>query len=593
MTAGQAPGVRPSPATAFSAALLTEFARLGVRDVVVAPGSRSQALALVAAGLERVGAIRLRVRIDERSAGFLALGVAKEMREPVIVITTSGTAVANLHPAVLEAHHSGVPLILLTADRPEELHGIGANQTTTHVGMFGEAVRRTWDIGAPTGEPGEPESAASIAQAVTWAATGEDGGTGRGPVHLNVAFTEPLAGVWEPPSEPIADERWAAAPDHAARGRFVPMGDIGTPLERGPRTVVIAGAGAGERQPGAPERLARELGAPLFAEVVSGQHFGPNLVVPYREVIRDEAFLDGLERIVVFGRPTLSREVPWLIERGGAETIVVRSDGADDVNPGHAVQRFEDAVRAGDGPESDPAWLRRLVHVSRRYLDGSPDVAPEVFASAGAKARHELDAVRARVTRRALVEAVWRASWPIDRLVVASSRLVRTLDRWAPGKAIPVFANRGLAGIDGNTSTAIGVALAARVREDREPHVVGGETRIGGVHGTTRLLTGDLAFLHDVGGLAFGEGEERPRIMVVVGNDGGGTIFDDLEVAALAEGAAAADFDRVMLTPQRASIEDLARAYGWEYRRVETRGELDPALGACAGPTIVEVPLAR
>jgi len=210
---------------------------------------------------------------------------------------------------------------------------------------------------------------------------------------------------------------------------------------------------------------------------------------------------------------------------------------------------------------------------------------------------------------------VWRATWPHDRLVLAASRLIRELDRVAPGKRVVVHANRGLAGIDGTISTAVGVALA---QQSSIPERAGGEemassapvvapvarTRVRPAHreiGVTRLLAGDLAFLHDVGGLAFGEGEQRPRIMVIVGNDGGGTIFDDLEVAEArasngVEGAASpgpSPYDRVMLTPQTASIEHLAGAYGWEYRRVETRGELDPALSACTGPTIVEVPLPR
>ena len=587
-------GAAPGPATAFAAALLIEFARLGVRDVVVSPGSRSQALALVAAALGRSGQVRLRVRIDERSAGFLALGIARESGEPVVVVTTSGTAVANLHPAVLEAHHSGVPLIVLTADRPEELHGIGSNQTTTHVGMFGDAVRRTWDVGAPTGEPGEEQAAVAIAQAVADAARGSGSQNAVGPVHLNVAFTEPLSGRWEVPSAlRLAPLAQGSVKGLLAQGSVVGEGpplperggaeSKGAPLRLpvGPRTAVIAGAGAGPRA----EELARELGAVLFAEAVSGARFGPNLVVPYREAIRSEEFQDALERIVVLGRPTLSREVPWLIGRGTAETIVVRTPGADDVNPGHAVTAFADAVEAVGAldPAVARAWVAPWVAASRARLDDGEDVAPEVFAAAGDKARHELDAVRRPVSRRALVEAVWRASWPHDRLVVAASRLVRELDQRAPGKAIRVHANRGLAGIDGTTSTAIGIALASQ----------GGSGTA--VRGVTRLLTGDLAFLHDVGGLAFSPDEERPRILVVVGNDGGGTIFDALEVAEMrtADAASAADFDRVMLTPQAVSIEAVARAYGWEYRRVENRGELDPALSACAGPTVVEVPLAR
>ena len=163
------------PATAFAAAFLTELTRHGVQHVVVSPGSRSQALALAAAELETMGRIRLHVRIDERVGGFLALGLAVESGAPVAVITTSGTAVANLHPAALEAHHQGVPLVLLTGDRPEELRGVGANQTTTQPGIFAGAVE-SWDIPAPEGGAGEIDGARRLAARAVATARGDDGG---------------------------------------------------------------------------------------------------------------------------------------------------------------------------------------------------------------------------------------------------------------------------------------------------------------------------------------------------------------------------------------------------------------------------------
>ncbi|HXR45470.1 MAG TPA: thiamine pyrophosphate-binding protein, partial [Pseudolysinimonas sp.] len=169
-----------SAASAWSVALLGEFIRLGVRDLVLCPGSRSQALALAAAQYERAGLLRLRVRIDERGAGFLALGLAVETRTPVLVVTTSGTAVAELHPAVLEAAHSGVPLVLLTADRPEELLGIRANQATVQDGIFGDAVR-AWNVPAPSDDTGAVELARAALDGID------------GPVHLNLAFRAPLS----------------------------------------------------------------------------------------------------------------------------------------------------------------------------------------------------------------------------------------------------------------------------------------------------------------------------------------------------------------------------------------------------------------
>lgn len=570
-----------APSTAFAAALISELVRRGVGHLVVAPGSRSQALALVAAELERAGLVRLHVRIDERSAAFLALGIGLESGVPAAVITTSGSAVANLHPAILEAHHAGVPLLVITADRPAELHGIGANQTTRQTGIFGEALRVELDVPAPRGEPGETAAAAEVAARALGAALGDGDPLGRGPAQINLALAEPLSGPWSAAPGLVP----AVAP---APGRPEEIAE----LDAAPRTAVIAGSGAGL----AAEEAARALGAVLFAEVVSGAHFGPNLVVPYREVIRDLDFLESVERVIVFGHPTLSREVPWLIARDGIEVIGVRGPGAEDYNPGRVITRFVDGIRVS-GPEASARtrdWVRPWVAASRAFLERGEDLAPDVALRPAEKARHELDAVRRPVTRRTLAEAVWRATWPHDLLVVGASRLVRELDRVAPGKAIRVHANRGLAGIDGTVSTAIGVALAQQQpREQPAPAEPVEATRRRA--GVTRLLLGDLAFLHDVGGLALPAAEESPRIIVVVGNDAGGTIFDLLEAGEAARAAgpeASAAFARVMRTPQTASIALLAEAYGWEHRLVTTRGGLDPALSGCGGPTIVEVAIA-
>ena len=548
-----------SPATDFAVALLDEFVRLGIRDVVLGPGSRSQALALAAAEFERLGMLRLRVRIDERVGGFLALGIAIETRTPVLLVTTSGTAVANLHPAVLEAHHSGVPLIVLSGDRPDELRGIGSNQTTEQPGIFGAAVTRTWDVDAPTGEPGERHAAAQLARDAVAAASG--------PVHLNLSFAEPL-------SAPLVLESLVIqAPEvklpEALSSMELPQAPpVGLELRTMPGTIVVAGTGAGERA----EEVARELGAPLIAEVSSGAHFGPHLVVAYRELLNTANFGDRVARVIVFGHPTLSREVPALIQRPGVETIVVRGASADDYNPGHRVTTFADAVTVTGDPSTDGAWVGRWVSASRALIQPI-DHAPDASADPATHAKAELAAVRAPVTRRSLVEAVWRATWPHDRLVLGASRLIREVDRVATGKKIPVHANRGLAGIDGTISTALGIALSSQPASA----------------GTTRVLLGDLALLHDAGALLFGVGEARPRIQVIVGNDNGGTIFDGLEVAR----SAGPSFDRVLLTPQQVSIEQLAAAYGWSYLRVQNRGELEQALTASTGQTIVEVPLAR
>jgi len=535
-----------SPASEYAVAFLGELIRRGVRDVVVCPGSRSQALALAAAAFERAGLLRLRVRIDERSAAFLALGLARESRTPAVIVTTSGTAVANLLPAVLEASHSGIPLVVVTADRPAELLGVGANQATVQAGIFGSAARRAWDVPAPVSADGAAELAADVLDGLT------------GPVHVNLALRDPLSGAVE-------------LPDPTPGSWTPPVPGTPETVAPGARTVVVAGADAGERA----EEVARRLGAPLLAEVVSGAHFGPNLVTAYRELLREPGFGDRVERVVVFGHPTLSREVPALLHRDGVETIVVRGDGRDAYDPGRSARIVADVVVAGDPLPESRAWVGPWVHASRELLavDDIPAASlGDDRLERAAFARRQLERLREPVTRRMLVEAVWAITWPHDRLVLGASRLIRDLDRVAPGKKIPVFANRGLAGIDGTIATATGIALAA-----------GGE-------GTTRVLLGDLALLHDAGSLASAVGEESPRMQVIVGNDGGGTIFDGLEVAGSADPTL---FDRVLYTPQSVDLAALAAAYGWEHRRAATRSDLDDALSAAGDRVLIEVPLPR
>ncbi|MCS5498452.1 2-succinyl-5-enolpyruvyl-6-hydroxy-3-cyclohexene-1-carboxylic-acid synthase [Cnuibacter physcomitrellae] len=575
----------PSPAATFAARLVDELSRLGVRHAVVAPGSRSQALALALAELEARGGITVHVCIDERDAGFLALGLAVESGVPALVVTTSGTAVANLLPAVAEASHSGVPMIVLSADRPAALRGTGSNQTTWQPGMFGRFVRLEHDVAAPdaSGMP-DPVTLAAAAHAAAVGADGTVGATGTdpGPVHLNLQFSEPLSGelLSDLPVRPAL----ASSSPRASAARPAVEVRSSLHLARGPRTVVIAGHGAGE---GA-AALAASAGWPLLAEVSSGSRFGPDLVVAYRELLSDAEFGGRVERAVVFGHPTLSRQVPALLARPDVEVVVVRGAGEPVVPRPDVV--VVDAVGTDPFDRSDRearAWLGSWVFASRALVDAADDDIASVgeveagtwdLADRRDYAKGELAALRAPITRRTLGLAVWRASWPHDRLLLGASRLIRELDAAAPGKRIPVHANRGLAGIDGTVSTAMGIALASQSADAR------------GV-GVTRVLLGDLALLHDAGGLLVPRGERRPRVQVIVGNDGGGTIFDGLEVAASADPGA---FDRLMYTPHDVDLASLAAAYGWQHQRVPGRGALDQALASPPpGLSLLEVPLSR
>jgi 2-succinyl-5-enolpyruvyl-6-hydroxy-3-cyclohexene-1-carboxylate synthase len=594
------PRTAASPATDAAAALLLALVERGVSHVVLSPGSRSQALALVAADLERQGRIRLHVRIDERVAGFTALGIGRESRMPAAVVCTSGTAVANLLPAVLEAHHSGVPLILLTADRPPELRGVGANQTTRQPGLFAPNVRFDADVATPD-EVDDHGTAAQTSALRTLAGEALDaalGGGGRpaGPVHVNLPYREPLAG--ELPPWLAADAASAAddAPDPDADAREGEdasgalyqggggIGDADQPepesaplvLPRGPRTVVIAGADAGP----AAEALAHVGGWPLIAEIVSGARFGRHVVHGYRALLRRDDLGGAVERAVVFGHPTLSREVTALVSRADVDVVAVGGPG-EPLNLNGATRTVDAVAVAPEGVDRD--WLGTWMRASH---DAAVDLAPRAPDAAGLASAvpherlgaiaAEMAVLRAPVDRAALVDAVWRATWPHDRLVFGSSRLVRVADTVLGGKKVPVHANRGLAGIDGTIATAVGVALAAQAA---------------GARGVTRVLLGDLATLHDVGALLIPPGEDEPRLQVVVGNDGGGTIFDGLEVAAVA-GADA--MRRVLYTPHAVRLEQLALAYGWEYHRVTTRSALDQVLTApVGGRQLIEVPLER
>lgn len=599
----------------YAVELLAEFIRRGVQDIVVCPGSRSQALALAAAAAEQAGAVRVHVRGDERSAGFFALGVARETGLPAPVIVTSGSAVANLHPAVLEAHEARVPMVLLTADRPAELRGVRSNQTTHQAGLFGRAARLAVDVSVDDAGAG-PQAPGTLAPAALAAALGSRGAAPAGPVQLNLAFREPLSGSAGYEQVIIEGFRAAASEGSAARdarNQIRTDADEAVGVDAGaggaaegwadaqdgvkPRTVsnqmlqttyqhrddalavVIAGESAGPEA----EAFAHAAGLPLLAEVVSGARFGREAIVAYAKLIAD-AEIGGLtERAIVFGHPTLTRQVQSLLTRDDVEVVVVDPHrDTEHYNPGG---RARIVARATVAPEYDPRSMRRWLGAwisadrsltAERSTVHEPDL--EAALETGYKernryARAELASLREPITRDMLGESLWRATWPHDRLVVAASRLVRSLDALAAPRRVPVHANRGVAGIDGTVATALGVAASSEAA------------------GVTRVLIGDLALLHDVSSLNIPEIESRPRVQLFVGNDGGGTMFDTLEVAG---GEQALGFDRVMYTPQQVQLEALARAYGWAYRRIETRGELNRLLTEPVhGPELVEVPLER
>ena len=573
-----------SPATTWSLAFLARLATLGVGHVVVSPGSRSQALALAAEALSKHPdqPLQLHVVIDERSAGFFGLGLAMQTHQPVALMCTSGSAPAHYLPALIEAKHSGIPLIALTADRPEELQGVGANQTTTQPGMFGPAVHRVLDVSAPDGKPADSKEAHQRAdEAYREVVAGAEAGRS-GPIQVNVAFREPL-------SSPVSIQEVATALARASTVDTPPSPSADHPhrevvLDPAPGTIVIAGHRAGPEA----EALAVALGAPLIAEVHSGAHFGPHLVVAYREILND--LPDGvvISRVVTVGRPTLSREVAGLLTRGDVEQIVWQRSEPEPATPSRTAT-VVDKITASKTASRDQAkdWVGPWILASRILLEQQAlsldPPAPEValvdsddMAERSKFARAEMEVVRRPLTRRQIAREVWEATWPHDQLVLGSSRMIREFDRVAPGKNVPVWSSRGVSGIDGTIATSRGIARARATAE---------------ATGITRVVLGDLALLHDAGSLLLDQGEaEDSRLQVVVVCDGGGSLFDLLEAKQSASEDA---FDRVMFTPARANLNALATAYSWNYRQCHTLGDLVEALADSTSPLLIECVVPR
>lgn len=578
---GLAESTPVNPSTALASVLLDELVRGGVRDLVLAPGSRSAPLAYAALAADAAGDLRLHVRVDERSAGFLALGLATGSSRPVVVVTTSGTAVANLHPAVLEAHHAGVPLVVVSADRPHELRGTGANQTTTQPGIFAGVTRFEADLPAPDAVPGPADPRAgwwrsTVCRALA-AALGMPGGD-PGPVHLDLAFRDPL----------VPDLGDAALPGHlAGRPHGAPWVEVGagTAADHGHGP---AGAAAAVPGPAGVEDLERTLvvvgdgvpgdeavawavtrGYPVVAEPFAGWP-ARNHAVPHGPLLLTATgWLDAHlpERVVVVGRVTLARPVAALLRRPGMRVEVVTARPAWP-DPSHTASRVH-------------PWSALTADLAADLAAGREPGPRGLWARAWDDAGRRL---REAVAERGLpwpsglaVAATLHDALPEDGvLVVGSSNPVRDLDLATAGRegargGIRVHANRGLAGIDGMVSTAAGVAL--------------------GLRRPTHALLGDLTFLHDGGGLLIGPGEPRPDLTVVVVNDDGGGIFTTLEPGAPERAAA---FERVFGTPTGTGLAALCAAHGVPHVLAGTREELAAQVARVpAGLRVVEVRVER
>ena len=541
----------PNPSVAFARVLVDELVRCGLTDAVLAPGSRSAALAMA---LHADGRVRLHVRVDERSAAFLGLGLAKASGRPAAVLCTSGTAAANFHPAVLEAHEARVPLLVLTADRPPELRGTGANQTTDQIKLYGAAVRWFCEVGAPEARAG------SVAywRATACRAWAEATGGPAGPVHLNLAFREPLTPDADDEGFPEAldgragDRPWVAVD----RGRVLPdeaaLDDLARQLADAERGLLLAGDGP---DAGPLTAVAEHLGWPVIAEPTSGARHGGNVIATAALLTQDARFADAHTPDLVLrcGRPQLSRPVAALTGRHVAAQVLVDPDAAW-LDPGRAVSRIVTA---------DPAALAEALLARLSGRQGPAGEWLESWRAADQRARQAVDALLdAEGLSEPRVARDLAAALPAGAtLVVGSSMPIRDLDQaMAPRGDVRVLANRGVSGIDGFVSTAMGVALASA--------------------GPAVALCGDLSFLHDVNGLL---GADADLTVVVIDNDGGG-IFSFLPQARHPDG-----FERVFGTPHGADLAALARGYGAAYELVEDPARLTELAREVKGVRIAEV----
>ncbi len=532
----------------FAATLVDEWVRAGVRDAVVAPGSRSTPITLA---LAAHGRVRIHVALDERSAGFMALGLGLATGRPAVVVTTSGTAAVELHPAVVEAGQAGVPLLAVTADRPAELHDVRAPQTIEQVGLFGRSVR--WAV-----SPGVPQAAATG----TWrslAARAVAEAAGGGPVHLNLAFREPLLGT----SLPLPPGRPDGAPWHrlaTAVGRDPPA----SILDRisaltGRRGLIVAGAGAGP--PGAVHGLAEALGWPVLADPRSGCRVPARSTIAAADALlrSKEVASQVPEAVLRLGDPWVSRVVgTWLGGLGPEVDQIV-------VDP---LGRWPDPERmAGLVVAAEPESLcAALSHGSAWGEWGEQWAALEAAAQA---AFDQVLTGHAEVTEPAVARTVGATVPDGGVLFTSASMPLRDVEWYSrPRHGLRVLANRGANGIDGVISTALGVAL-------------GGDEVV--------ALMGDLAFLYDSAGLVGAAERACPCTLVVVDNDGGG-IFSFLpQAGALAEDR----FERLWGTPHGLDLAAVAAGYRVPVGVAGSAAEVEPTLMAARQAGGVRVVLVK
>ena len=487
---------RMNQATKLARVIVRQILEAGITDAVISPGSRNAPLSLALVTAQDLGLIKLHIRIDERTAAFYALGLAKATERPVPVICTSGTAVANYHPAVLEASHSNIPLFVITADRPAELRRTGANQTTEQARIFGRAVRYFADVSGAAYPLELPLNALQT-----------------GPVHLNVQFEEPLIGD--------ADSSWLDGLQVTPPRKF-DRKKAGTLASKSTRGLLVIGHDRGGLAVADVAKFAKELGWPILSEdplTFSDACAHASLFLTSTTIVKDLA----PDTVIVIGRTTLSRSVNALIKQARA-TFVIDPRIATVDSDRMAEKKFTDIPDLYTAT-ADPEWMAKWA----KYSERTSKVVKEISAWS--------EPLIAREISQHLPDGA--------ALFIASSRPIRDIEAFGAARSgIKTFANRGLAGIDGNISTALGIATA---------------------NSATYAVLGDLAFLHDITGLIHRE-EINLRIFVI-NNDGGG-IFSTLPQRGVT------GFEQVFGTPHGLDPAAIATAMGIDAKTIASAEQL-------------------
>jgi 2-succinyl-5-enolpyruvyl-6-hydroxy-3-cyclohexene-1-carboxylate synthase len=556
--------------TALASAMVEELARSGVRRAVLSPGSRSTPLAVA---LWRQPEIEVTVILDERSAGFFALGTALATGIPAAVLCTSGSAAANLHPPVVEADEAGVPMIVLTADRPPELRGIGAGQTIDQLKLYGEGVRWFCEVGTHEADDDGLLHFRSVACRAYAAAAGDPR---PGPVHLNVPWREPLAPIpvegQVTAGDPLALEGRGDVPLHAVT-RPTPRADEGLldrlaeRIEAAPRGLILAGRQPDPALADPVAELAAAAGYPILAEPTSQLRRGPHdrslIVTAYDAIVRERPTELEPELVIRFGDlPTSKPLRQWLAAIGGLDQIVVDPSG----------EWREPTRRAATTIRAEPvATARSLSERLSRLRPGAAAVAGSPYAAgwleAEAVVREAVDGHLGAVdelSEPGVWHALGRALRDGDSVFAASSMPVRDLEAFLrPGpEGVHFASNRGANGIDGLVSTSAGLSVGSGTR--------------------TWAVLGDLALFHDIGGLA--AVRQAPRLRLIVIDNSGGGIFHFLPQA---EAMTESEFEALLGTPAGIEPKDAAKLFGLSAVTPETPTELDEALAGDAQMVVV------